>query len=59
MMGWYMNVSTTDGTESEVNQIMYTPQLLLEQRFGIRDYFWPISNRDLDVNPNLVQNIGW
>jgi hypothetical protein len=59
MQGWFMNVSIIDGTESEVNQMMYTPQLLLEQKFGNRDYFWPISSSDIDVNPNLVQNIGW
>ena len=57
--GWFMQVSTNDGTESEVNQMMYTPQLLYEPKFRERDYFWPIRNSDLDVNPNLVQNIGW
>ena len=56
---WYMMVSVIDGTEEEVNRIMYTPQLLLVQNFGIRDYFWPIQTRDINVNPNLVQNIGW
>jgi hypothetical protein len=59
LQGWFMNASITDGTESEVNQIMYTPQLLYVQKFGNRDYFWPIANRDLNVNTNLVQNIGW
>ena len=56
---WFMNVSIVDGTEREVNEIMYTPQFLLQQKFGVRDYFWPIRNRDIDINPNLVQNIGW
>ncbi|MDR1153973.1 MAG: RagB/SusD family nutrient uptake outer membrane protein [Bacteroidales bacterium] len=59
LMGWNMLVSTIDGTEDEVNRMMYQPQLLLEQKFGIRDYFWPIRSSDIDVNPNLVQNIGW
>ena len=59
IQGWNMNVSTTDGTASEVNHKMYTPQVLFEQRFSTRDYFWPIRNSDLDDNPNLVQNIGW
>ena len=27
--------------------------------FRVRDYFWPIATSDIDVNPNLVQNIGW
>jgi hypothetical protein len=54
-----MMVSTIDGTEEEVNKLMYRPQLLLQQKFGVRDYFWPIAIGDIDVNPNLVQNIGW
>jgi hypothetical protein len=59
LMGWNMLVSTMDGTEDEVNRMMYQQQLLLEQKFGVRDYFWPIRSSDIDVNPNLVQNIGW
>ena len=59
LQGWNMMVSVIDGTEEEVNRMMYQPQLLLEQKFGIRDYFWPIRTADIEVNPNLVQNIGW
>ncbi len=59
LQGWNMMVSTIDGTEEEVNKLMYQPQLLLVQKFGVRDYFWPIRASDIDVNPNLVQNIGW
>ncbi len=59
LQGWNMLVSVIDGTEEEVNRMMYQPQLLLEQKFGIRDYFWPIRTGDIEINPNLVQNIGW
>lgn len=59
LKGWNMMVSTIDGTEEEVNRMMYQPQLLAEQKFGIRDYFWPIKTSDIEANPNLVQNIGW
>ena len=59
VMGWYMNVAITDGTESEVNEIMYTPQILHQRDFRLRDYFWPISNDNLVNNKNLVQNIDW
>lgn len=59
LRGWNMLVSTIDGTDEEVNRMMYQPQLLLEQKFGVRDYFWPIRTADIEVNPNLVQNIGW
>jgi hypothetical protein len=37
----------------------YTPQVLFRQQFGVKDYFWPIRNSDITVNPNLVQNTGW
>ncbi|WP_282457368.1 RagB/SusD family nutrient uptake outer membrane protein [Chitinophaga sedimenti] len=38
----------------------YRKKLLFNQRFvAPRDYFWPIREYDLIVNPNLVQNIGW
>jgi hypothetical protein len=57
--GWNMTASILDGTEEEVNRLMYQPQFLLEQKFGIRDYFWPIRTSDIEINPNLVQNIGW
>ncbi len=29
------------------------------QKFTLKDYFWPISENDLTINPNLVQNLGW
>ncbi|MFA9192015.1 RagB/SusD family nutrient uptake outer membrane protein [Flavobacterium sp. FZUC8N2.13] len=33
---------------------------LSQQRFvAPRDYFWPIDERTLIQNPNLVQNLGW
>jgi hypothetical protein len=57
--GWNLTVSLNDGTETEVNQLMYTRQMIFKQEFRLRDYFWPISNANLINNPNLVQNIGW
>ena len=57
--GWDLTASTGDGSEEEVNRIFYTPHLLAELNFRLRDYFWPIRNDEIDVNPNLVQNIGW
>lgn len=37
----------------------YQPLLLFSQSFKKRDYFWPLDENDLIVNPNLVQNPGW
>ena len=59
VQGWFTNVAVSDGTESEVNQIFYSPQFLFAQTFRDRDYFWPLRSSDLDINPNLIQNIGW
>jgi hypothetical protein len=37
-----------------------TKVLLYNQTFvSPRDYFWPIKESNLQVNPNLVQNPGW
>jgi len=50
--GW--NVSTK--TYQDYN----TRILLFNQTFvSPRDYFWPIKESNLQVNPNLVQNLGW
>ncbi len=49
--GWNVNGSTTD--------TYYRPANIFQQRFGIKDYFWPIAENERNVNTNLVQNIGW
>jgi len=37
----------------------YRPRTLITPVFNLRNYLWPIKNRDLIVNPNLVQNPNW
>lgn len=37
----------------------YTKTLIAQESFGLKDYFWPIATSYIEVNPNLVQNIGW
>jgi hypothetical protein len=37
----------------------YQKLLLADQKFGLKDYFWPIATAMIEQNPNLVQNIGW
>lgn len=37
----------------------YRPRTLLTPVFNLRNYLWPIKNRDLIVNDNLVQNPNW
>ncbi|MDR1340384.1 MAG: RagB/SusD family nutrient uptake outer membrane protein [Prevotellaceae bacterium] len=37
----------------------YQPVLLFDQKFAIKDYFWPIQTGVIENNRNIVQNIGW
>jgi len=37
----------------------YQRVLLANQKFSLKDYFWPLRIGIIEQNPNLVQNIGW
>lgn len=37
----------------------YRKKFIYEQKFGLKDYFWPIHTSYIELNNNLVQNIGW
>ncbi|MDR3184332.1 MAG: RagB/SusD family nutrient uptake outer membrane protein [Prevotellaceae bacterium] len=37
----------------------YRPTTIHEQRFGLKDYFSPISDNEIQRNRKLVQNLGW
>jgi len=37
----------------------YKETTLFTRSYKLRDYFWPIREYDLLVNPNLVQSYGW
>ncbi|MBE8721235.1 RagB/SusD family nutrient uptake outer membrane protein [Sphingobacterium pedocola] len=43
----------------ESAEAYYRPKVIWNQTFSNRDYFWPISENNVTVNPNLVQNLGW
>lgn len=45
--------------EQREPQYYYRKKVITNQSFGLKDYFWPISNANLRVNPNLEQNLGW
>lgn len=49
--GWDDTQETPEG--------YYRTKVLFDQKFNFRDYFWPIRERDLIVNTNLIQNPGW
>jgi hypothetical protein len=37
----------------------YRPRTLITPVFNVRNYLWPITDNDLIVNGNLVQNLNW
>ena len=51
IQGW-----STFGTN---NESYYKPFTIFSQKFGLKDYFWPISENEIARNSNLVQNMGW
>ncbi len=49
--GWNVNQETA--------KLYYAPRVLWNQKFGVKDYFWPIQNSYITQNRNIVQNVGW
>ncbi|SFB82296.1 Starch-binding associating with outer membrane [Parapedobacter composti] len=49
--GWDVDQETAGG--------YYRERIIFHQSFALKDYFWPLRERDLIVNKNLVQNPGW
>lgn len=41
------------------NADIYKPLTIFSQKFGLKDYFWPISEGEITRNANLVQSLGW
>ncbi|WP_341843071.1 RagB/SusD family nutrient uptake outer membrane protein [Chitinophaga caseinilytica] len=50
--GWDIIQTTYEDYNRRV--LLYSPQFIAP-----RDYFWPIAEGNLQINPNLVQNPGW
>ncbi len=44
---------------SDNNTDYYTVQVLFNQKFSLKDYFAPIPENEISVNPLLEQNPGW
>ncbi|MDR1221657.1 MAG: RagB/SusD family nutrient uptake outer membrane protein [Tannerella sp.] len=45
--------------QQESAEAYYRKATLFDQTFGSKDYFWPINDNQISVNPNLIQNLGW
>jgi hypothetical protein len=41
------------------NEFYRVTDIFERTRYSIRDYLWPIPVREIERNPNLVQNPGW
>ncbi|QJB38747.1 RagB/SusD family nutrient uptake outer membrane protein [Chitinophaga oryzae] len=52
VFGWDILQSTYEDYNRRV--FLYSPRFVAP-----RDYFWPIRESNLQINPNLVQNTGW
>lgn len=50
--GWDILQSTYEDYNRRV--LLYSPRFVAP-----RDYFWPVKEYDIQINPNLVQNSGW
>lgn len=46
-------------TEKSTIEEFYKPQTVFQLSFSLKDYFWPIGDYTIQVNNNLVQNLGW
>jgi len=51
IMGWDVH--------QESPETYYRPLVIFNQKFGLKDYFWPIPESELLVNKGLMQNPGW
>lgn len=43
----------------ETAEAYYRPKVIFNQSFGLKNYFWPISEYSLSIDKGLVQNLGW
>lgn len=50
--GWDILQSTYEDYNKRL--LLYSPRFVAP-----RDYFWPIKEYDMQINPHLVQNAGW
>jgi len=50
--GWDILQSTYEDYNKRI--LLYSPRFIAP-----RDYFWPVKEYDMQINPHLVQNSGW
>lgn len=52
--GWNVILGDTQDIFYTVTTVAQTPV-----EFSVRDYFWPINEKEISINSNLVQNFDW
>lgn len=52
LRGW--NVASSSKPQDYYNQTILT-----NRNYLMRDYFWPVRESDLLINPNIMQSFGW
>ena len=52
--GWNVIQGDTQDLCYTVTSVAQTPV-----EFSVRDYFWPINEKEISINSNLVQNFDW
>lgn len=45
--------------DQETAEAYYRQKILFDQNFSLKDYFWPLSEKSIIINKNLIQNPGW
>lgn len=55
----YNNPITGWDASQENANAYYRVKVLYNQTFSLKDYFWPLRQKDITVNDLLVQNPGW
>lgn len=52
--GWNVILGDTQDLFYTVTTVAQTPV-----EFSVRDYFWPINEKEISINSNLIQNFDW
>ncbi|GCB36440.1 hypothetical protein KGMB02408_33850 [Bacteroides faecalis] len=51
-------IQSWDLTQRE-SKYYYRKRTIASPSFGLKDYFWPIRDYEILINPNMEQNLGW
>ncbi|MDD3038570.1 RagB/SusD family nutrient uptake outer membrane protein [Bacteroides sp.] len=58
IQSYHTPIQSWDLTQRE-SKYYYRKRTIASPSFGLKDYFWPIRDYEILINPNLEQNLGW